>query len=215
MILLFSSVGPVAPAAPARRPRPRDHPGRRHGREHHPGPDPGVVHAAERGPGLLRGDEGPLPRSSWRRRAGDRHDGRRHVRRRGDDDERRTRRSRRAGSRMPRPTASWTRDPTRTPAARTWATSAGSARRSTRSCRSRRRARRATRSSSAMPRPTPTADATTLLAAILVAQTAWELFADPALVAAAWREFRGEGSEAASRAQALGRAADPVDAPRR
>jgi amidohydrolase len=39
---------------------------------------------------------------------------------------------------------------------------------------------------------TPRADETTLLAATLVAQTAWDLFADPALVAAAWREFRGE-----------------------
>ena len=38
---------------------------------------------------------------------------------------------------------------------------------------------------------TPAADETTLLAATLVAQTAYELFADPALVAAAWREFRG------------------------
>jgi amidohydrolase len=36
----------------------------------------------------------------------------------------------------------------------------------------------------------PAADATTLLAATLVAQTAYELFADPALVAAAWTEFR-------------------------
>jgi metal-dependent amidase/aminoacylase/carboxypeptidase family protein len=40
---------------------------------------------------------------------------------------------------------------------------------------------------------TPRADETTLLAATLVAQTAYELFADPALVEAAWREFR-EGS---------------------
>ena len=40
---------------------------------------------------------------------------------------------------------------------------------------------------------TPAADATTLLAATLVAQTAYELFADPALVAAAWRDFHGEG----------------------
>jgi amidohydrolase len=39
---------------------------------------------------------------------------------------------------------------------------------------------------------TPRADETTLLAATLVAQTAYELFADPELVAAAWREFRGE-----------------------
>jgi metal-dependent amidase/aminoacylase/carboxypeptidase family protein len=36
----------------------------------------------------------------------------------------------------------------------------------------------------------PTADRTTLLAAILVAQTAFDLFADPELVAAAWRDFR-------------------------
>ena len=35
-------------------------------------------------------------------------------------------------------------------------------------------------------------DETTLLAATLVAQTALELFRDPALVAAAWRDFRGE-----------------------
>jgi metal-dependent amidase/aminoacylase/carboxypeptidase family protein len=40
---------------------------------------------------------------------------------------------------------------------------------------------------------TPVADATTLLAATLVAQCAYELFADPDLLAAAWREFRGEG----------------------
>ncbi len=39
---------------------------------------------------------------------------------------------------------------------------------------------------------TPRADETTLLAATLVAQSAYELFADPALVEAAWREFRGE-----------------------
>jgi amidohydrolase len=36
---------------------------------------------------------------------------------------------------------------------------------------------------------TPAADATTLLAATLVAQTSYELFADPELVAAAWRDF--------------------------
>jgi amidohydrolase len=40
---------------------------------------------------------------------------------------------------------------------------------------------------------TPKADETTLMAATLVAQTAYELFADPSLVEAAWREFRGEG----------------------
>ena len=39
---------------------------------------------------------------------------------------------------------------------------------------------------------TPAADATTLLAATLVAQTAYELYADPELLAATWREFRGE-----------------------
>jgi len=42
---------------------------------------------------------------------------------------------------------------------------------------------------------TPRADATTLLAATLVAQTALDLLADPSLVEAAWREFRGEGQE--------------------
>jgi amidohydrolase len=39
----------------------------------------------------------------------------------------------------------------------------------------------------------PLGDAVTLLAATLIAQTAYELFADPALVEAAWAEFRGEG----------------------
>ena len=39
---------------------------------------------------------------------------------------------------------------------------------------------------------TPRADDATLLAATLVAQTAYELFADPALVESAWQEFRGE-----------------------
>ena len=37
---------------------------------------------------------------------------------------------------------------------------------------------------------TPQADETTLLAATLVAQTAYDLYADPALVEAAWQEFR-------------------------
>ncbi len=37
---------------------------------------------------------------------------------------------------------------------------------------------------------TPRADETTLLAATLVAQTAYDLFADPGLVEAAWQEFR-------------------------
>ena len=39
---------------------------------------------------------------------------------------------------------------------------------------------------------TPRAARRTLLAAILVAQTAYDLYADPELVAAAWREFRGD-----------------------
>lgn len=37
---------------------------------------------------------------------------------------------------------------------------------------------------------TPRADEVTLLAATIVAQTAYDLYADPALVDAAWREFR-------------------------
>ena len=44
------------------------------------------------------------------------------------------------------------------------------------------------RDAAAMPR----ADETTLLAATLIAQTAVDLFADPALVAAAWAEFRAD-----------------------
>jgi amidohydrolase len=39
---------------------------------------------------------------------------------------------------------------------------------------------------------TPRADEVTLLAATLVAETAYELFADPALVEAVWAEFRGD-----------------------
>jgi amidohydrolase len=41
---------------------------------------------------------------------------------------------------------------------------------------------------------TPAADRTTLLAAALVGQVAYELFADPELVAAAWRDFRASGT---------------------
>ncbi len=44
------------------------------------------------------------------------------------------------------------------------------------------------RDAAAMPR----ADETTLLAGALVAQTAIDLFADPALVEAAWAAFRAE-----------------------
>ena len=68
--------------------------------------------------------------------------------------------------------------------------SAGRAGRSTRSCRSRRRARAGHSILFRDAAATPKADRTTLLAAILVAQVAWELFADPELVAAAWRDFR-------------------------
>ncbi|HEY8800167.1 MAG TPA: M20 family metallopeptidase, partial [Candidatus Limnocylindrales bacterium] len=39
---------------------------------------------------------------------------------------------------------------------------------------------------------TPRADETTLLAATLIAQTAYDLFTDPALLEAAWRDFRDE-----------------------
>jgi amidohydrolase len=39
---------------------------------------------------------------------------------------------------------------------------------------------------------TPRADEITLVVATIVAQTAFDLLADPAMVAAAWREFRGE-----------------------
>jgi metal-dependent amidase/aminoacylase/carboxypeptidase family protein len=39
---------------------------------------------------------------------------------------------------------------------------------------------------------TPRADETTLLAATLVAQTAYDLFAEPELVAAAWEAFRAD-----------------------
>ncbi len=39
---------------------------------------------------------------------------------------------------------------------------------------------------------TPRADEVTLTVAAIVAQTAYELFADPKLVDAAWREFRGD-----------------------
>jgi aminobenzoyl-glutamate utilization protein B len=39
----------------------------------------------------------------------------------------------------------------------------------------------------------PAADETTLLAATLLAQTAWDLFADPALVERAW-QFHRDGA---------------------
>jgi amidohydrolase len=48
------------------------------------------------------------------------------------------------------------------------------------------------------------ADDTTLLAAVLLAQTAWDLFADPALVEAAWREHRSTSAEEQGRAGGSG-----------
>ena len=98
--------------------------------------------------------------------------GRGDVLRRGDDDEARTGRSRRAGSRTRRPTGSRTRARTRTPAAPTWATSAGSARRSTRSSRSATRASPGHSIAFRDAAATPRADEVTLLAATLVAQVA-------------------------------------------
>ena len=88
------------------------------------------------------------------------------------------------------PTASmtWARIPT--PGAPTWATSAGSARPSTRSSRC---ASRGTPGHSIAFRDAaaaPLADEVTLLAATLVGQTAVDLFLDPAFVEAAWAEFR-------------------------
>ena len=76
----------VAPAAPARRPGPRDHPGGRHGREHHPGSDPRLVHAPQPRAGLLRGHEGPLLGARRGRGARHRDDGRGDVLRRRDVD---------------------------------------------------------------------------------------------------------------------------------
>ena len=51
----------------------------------------------------------------------------------------------------------------------------------------------------------PRADEVTLLAATLVAQTAYELFADPELVAAAWREFREPADSTIALARPAGR----------
>jgi amidohydrolase len=54
----------------------------------------------------------------------------------------------------------------------------------------------------------PEADETTLLAATLLAQTAWDLFADPSLVEAAWREHRSEAVGTAGDG-----ASEPAEAP--
>ena len=57
---------------------------------------------------------------------------------------------------------------------------------------------------------TPRADETTLLAATLVAQTAYELFADPALVEAAWAAFRRRLTRTSRRRHRRGWAVGPV-----
>ena len=79
----------------------------------------------------------------------------------------------------------------------------GHARRSTRRSRSARPACPAIRSSSATRPRRPRADEVTLLAATLVAQTAYELFADPALVEAAWASSAdADGADVSGRAAA-------------
>ena len=51
---------------------------------------------------------------------------------------------------------------------------------------------------------TPYADRTTLIAATIVAQTAFDLLADPSLIDAAWRGFRGEADvDAEAEAEAV------------
>ena len=145
---------PVAPAAPTDGPRPRDHPRRRDGREHHPGPDVGLVHDPQRRRVRLRADA----RAPSRRCAGAPRwpPGRRSTvtfsgcattmvnnpvlaeRFRANM----ARLRHRGHGRRPR-----------TPAARTWPTSAGSARPSTPTSRSATSACRGTPSSSAMRRP--------------------------------------------------------------
>ena len=77
----------VAPAAADAHARPRDHPGRRHRREHHPRADEGVVHHPQRRSGLLRGDEGALPSAVRGRGTRRRLPGRDHVRGPCHDDE--------------------------------------------------------------------------------------------------------------------------------
>ena len=67
MILLFSVGRALAPAASTHRPRPRDHPRGRDGREHHPGADSAWFMIRSRRRGLLRDDARPVPRCSARR----------------------------------------------------------------------------------------------------------------------------------------------------
>ena len=75
------------------------------------------------------------------------------------------------------------------------------------------RARPATRSGFRDAAITPRADETTLLAAALVAQTAYELFADPELVAAAWARVPQHLTDC-GQSRALGRCYHPRRAPR-
>ena len=144
------------------------------------------------GPGLLRGDEGALPRAARGRRARDRDDGRGDVLGRRDDDAPEPDARGPLGRERGRLRRSSTRAPTRTPAAPTWATSAGSARRSTPSSRSATRARRATRSCSATPprRRAPTRRPSWRRRSSPRPPTSCS--PTPTLVEAAWREFRGE-----------------------
>ena len=61
---------------------------------------------------------------------------------------------------------------------------------------------------------TPRADETTLLAATLIAQTALDLYRDPALVAAAWAEFRATRLNSDSRSRSADDCYHPIGAPR-
>ncbi len=61
LIVLFSAVGSVAPAAPARCPGPRDRPGGRDRGEHHPGPGEGLVHGPLAARGRVPRDARALP----------------------------------------------------------------------------------------------------------------------------------------------------------
>ena len=151
-----------------------------------------AVHDPQHRPGLLRVDAPAVPRA-WSRRPAWR------PARGGDRLQRRPRRSegqRHARGRVPgqhrAARASSTRASTRSAsAAPTWATSAWSLPTIHPTWPS---ATTACPGHSTLFRDaaaTPRADETTLLAATLVAQTAYELFTEPGLVEAAWREFRG------------------------
>ena len=150
----------------------------------------GLVHDPQRRRGRLRGHARAVPRAVRGGRPGDRHDGRGRPSPAVPGRCATTASWPSGSARTWPPTASPTRATTRTPARPTWPTSAGSARRSIPTSRSRPKG---TPGHSILFRDaaaTPRADEMTLLAATLVAQTAYELFSDPDLVAAAWEEFR-------------------------